>query len=186
MPEMRIGDMMSQLRPFYASAIGGKCSPSCSDHLYLKKHTLVPNTMNPRAILGITTKDNHPTPRQVTLLSKRVWLMPVLRFLRDTPFPTLTFKNVLLSKTGKRYGKKKSNHHFISGKDRRQKGGGDWEEEEMTHECNKWDTLYHSGAQVRMARHNIPTFRHDGGDGGEIANKKGNDNDLTQTGLGIF
>jgi hypothetical protein len=37
-----------------------------------------------------------------------------------------------------------------------------------------------------MARHNIPTFRHDGGDGGEIANKKGNDNDLTQTGLEIF
>jgi len=92
MLEEHIGDMMSQLHPFYASATGGKCSPSCSDHLYLKKHTLVPNTMSPRAILGITTKDNQPTPRQVTLMSKLVWLMPVLRFSQDTPFPTLTFK----------------------------------------------------------------------------------------------
>jgi hypothetical protein len=92
MPEMHIGDMMSQFHPFCASAIGGKCSPSCSGHLYLKKHTLVPNPMSPRAILGITTKDNHPTPRQVTLLGKIVSLIPVLRFLQDTPFPTLTFK----------------------------------------------------------------------------------------------
>jgi hypothetical protein len=92
MPEQHIGDMLSQLHPFYASATGGKCSPSCSDHLRLKKHTLVPNTMSPRAILGITTEDNHTTPRQVTVLSKLVSLMPVLRFLQDTPFPTLTFK----------------------------------------------------------------------------------------------
>jgi len=92
MPEKHIGDIMSQLHPFYASATGSKCSPSCSDHLYLKKYTLVPNTMSPTAIRGITTKDNHPTPRQVTLLSKLVWLRPVLRFLQDTPFPTLTFK----------------------------------------------------------------------------------------------
>jgi hypothetical protein len=48
-----------------------------------------------------------------------------------------------LSKTGKRYGKKKSNHHLISGKYRQQKiFKKNWEEEEMTHECNKWDTLY--------------------------------------------
>lgn len=46
--------------------------------------------------------------------------------------------------------------------------------------------LYHSGAQVKMAWHNIPTLRQNGGDGGELANKKGNDKDLTQTGLGIF
>jgi hypothetical protein len=91
MPEKHIGDMMSQLHPFYASAAGGKCSPSCSDHVYLKKHTLVPNTMSPRAIRGITTKDNHPTPRQVTLLSKLVWLMPVLRTSQDTPFIKCTF-----------------------------------------------------------------------------------------------
>jgi hypothetical protein len=46
--------------------------------------------------------------------------------------------------------------------------------------------LHHSGVQVRMALHNIPMLRHDGGDGGEMANKKGNDNDLTQRGWGIF
>jgi hypothetical protein len=46
--------------------------------------------------------------------------------------------------------------------------------------------LYHSGAQVRMALHSIPTLKHNGGDGGEMANKMGNDNDLTQTGLGVF
>ena len=70
---------MSQLHPLYASATGGKCSPSCSDNFYLKKHTLIPNMMSPRAILSIITKDNHPTPRQVTLLSKLVWIMPVLK-----------------------------------------------------------------------------------------------------------
>lgn len=63
--------------------------------------------MSPRAILSLIAKDNHPTPRQVTLLSKLVWLMPVLRFSQYTPFPTLTFKSTFAKDWQKVWQKEK-------------------------------------------------------------------------------
>jgi hypothetical protein len=58
-------------------------------------------------------KNNHPTPRHVTLLNKLVWLMPVLRFTQDTPFPTLTLQHTFV-KDWLKLWQKKSNHHFNS------------------------------------------------------------------------